>query len=996
MFDLDGVEDLFREAIEREPGPERDAWLEMAAEGDAQLLARVRRLLRAHAAVEAGEDPVAELGEGLEGGGAVGLVQWARAEAGPRSSSGDTEREWEPRPDDVVGRYRVVRPLGRGGMGAVFLAHDPVLDRHVALKFLPPRLDGELRLLDEARAASALEHPCIGTVYEVDQDVGGRSFIAMAWYEGGTLRERLQEGPLPVDQAVRIAVQVADALDAAHRAGIVHRDVKPENLVFDASGRVQVVDFGIALAERGASGSGSRGGTPAYMSPEELDGGPADGRSDLWALGLVLHEMLTGEHPFDAEDRKAVIDRIRAGRPASALVARPELPPSLDTVLRQALARDPEARIQTGRELARRLREAVEPAPAVADVLRGPGRRRFLWGGGAVLALFFVAGMVVAWQAPRLVEAQGFAGGRFEPMGEVILADFVAPEALAELALATREALAIDLQQSGFVQVAGGSRTAMLLELMGLPHDTPIQGDVAFELAERAGAGAVVEVTLVRAGSRYVFAGRGLDPATGEELFSARVTAGERGLLSGVERLSREMRRRLGEAAGSLAESHPLPVVTTESLEALRLYAEAERTRYTDPDRAVRLLTEAVQIDPAFGTAHRLAAAVATGSLDYARVREHTQRAAEHRDRLTDQERWHIDAMHASEVEFEPERAVDVYDRILFRFPADFRAHWNLGVTRLNWLGDWEGARESFLQALELNPNMGHFTITAGLMSLALGHDDDALELASRAVDAGFEEHHHRFSMVYAFAHDDLEGVDRICIRLLSSEAPSPLGMDDREFCGSVYIGLERPDLAVVPLTEAFEDYRAAGRFRNVAHVGQALTSAHLLLGDTAAARARLAATVEAIPAEGFADPDRYLTRVNLATQAAFLGWTDLAADVRDRYPPYPEPDHWFEHAGEALVDAALALHEDDGARALAILDAGFPAGVMPVGWRTFDELLRGRAHELLGNREAALEHYGAAGSRRLAVKHFQTKDRMNIPLAREGWARVAGENAGG
>ncbi len=993
MFDLNGVEDLFREAIEREPGPERDAWLEKAAEGDAQLLARVRRLLRAHAAVEAGEDPVAGLGEGLEGEAVVGLVQWARAGEGPGPGAGEADREWEPRPDDVVGRYRVVRPLGRGGMGAVFLAHDPVLDRHVALKFLPPRLDGELRLLDEARAASALDHPCIGTVYEVAQDAGGRSFIAMAWYEGGTLRERLREGPLPVDEAVRIAVQVADALDTAHRAGIVHRDVKPANLVFDASGRVKVVDFGIALAERGEGSSGSRGGTPAYMSPEELDGGPADGRSDLWALGLVLHEMLTGEHPFAAEDRKAVMDRIRGGRPASARDARPELPPSLDAVLRQTLARDPEARIQTGRELARRLRAAVEPAPAVADILRGAGRRPFLWGGGAVLALFFAAGMAVAWQAPRLVDAQGFAGERFEPMGEVILADFRAPEVLAELALATREALAIDLQQSGFVHVASRSRTAMLVELMGLPPETPVEGDVAFEVAERAGAAAVLEVTLARAGSRYVFAGRGLDPATGQELFSARVTAGERGLLSGVERLSREMRRRLGEASGSLAESHPLPVVTTASLEALRLYAEAERIRYTDPDRAVRLLTEAVEIDPAFGTAHRLAAAVATGSLDYARVREHTQRAAEHRDRLTDQERWHIDAMHASEVEFEPQRAVDVYERILFRFPADFRAHWNLGVTRLNWLGDWEGARESFLRALELNPNMGHFTITAGLMSLALGYDDDALELAGRAVDAGFQEHHHRFSMVYAFAHDDVEALLEVCRGLLESDEPSPLPVDDREFCGSAYVGLERSELAVGPLAEAFEAYREAGRFRNVAHVGQALTSAHLLLGDTVAARAQLAATVEAIPAEGFAEPDRYLTRVNLATQAAFLGWADLAAVVRDRYPPYPEPDHWFGYAGEALVDAALVLHEEDGARALAILDAGFPAGVMPVGWRTFDELLRGRAHELLGNREAALEHYGAAGSRRLAVKHFQTKDRMNIPLAREGWARVMAQS---
>ena len=991
MLNLERVGDLFREAIEREPGPERAAWLQEATGGDAELLAGVQRLLRAHAAVEAEGDPVAELGEGLAGGPALDLVRWARDQGGSRSGSHDDHRDWEPGPDDLVGRYRVVRTLGRGGMGAVFLGHDPVLDRYVALKLLPPELGDEPRLLDEARAASALDHPCIGTVYEVGEDAGGRSFIAMAYYEGGTLRERLREGPLPVDEGVRIAVQVADALDTAHRAGIVHRDVKPENLVFDASGRVKVVDFGIALAEREGPGSGSRGGTPGYMSPEELEGTPADGRSDLWALGVVLYEMLTGEHPFSGPDPKAVVDRIRVAEPPSATDVRPEIPSSLDAVLRHALAREPVDRVQTGQELARRLREAVEPAPAVTDLLRGPGRKPLLWGAAAILGVAFVAGIVVAWQAPRLVEAQGFAGGQFEPTGEAIVADFHAPEALAELALATREALVIDLQQSGFVRVAGRSRTAMFLERMGLPPDTPVQGNVALEVAERAGAGVVVEVTVARAGGRYVLAGRGLDPATAQELFSARVTAGERGLLNGVERLSREMRRQLGEASGSLAGSHPLPVVTTESLEALRLYAEAEKAYGNDPARAGRLLTEAVQIDPAFAMAHRLAAAAATGSLDFARVREHTQRAAEHRDRLTDQERWHIEAIHASEAEFDPWRAVDIYERILSRFPADFRAHWNLGNTRLGWLGDWEGAREAFLQALELNPSMGFFPITAGLTSLTLGYDEEAVALSGRAVEAGFHDHHDRFTMVYAFVHNDLEGMSEICTRLLGSGEPSPLPVDDREFCGSLYVGLERPELALDMLAEVFDAYREAGRFRNLAHVGQALAAAHLYLGDTAQARARLVATVEAIPAEGFPDPDRYLTRVNLATQAAFLGWTDLASDIRDRYPPHSDPDHWFGHAGEALVDAALALDRGDGARALAVLDAGFPAGVMPVGWRTFDELLRGRAHELLGNREAALEHYERAGSRRFGVKGFQTKDRMNMPLAREGWARVAG-----
>ncbi len=237
---------------------------------------------------------------------------------------------------DVIGRnvshYRVIRHLGAGGMGTVWLAEDTKLHRRVALKFLPAgtTADDESaeRLLREARAASVLDRPDIGTIYEVGE-FEGQPFIAMAYYDGETLAKRLERGPLPIGETARIVAQVADALSAAHAAGIVHRDLKPSNLLLTASGPVKVLDFGIAIlasndAETMArlTGVGSTVGTAAYMSPEQAAGEDVDWRSDLWSLGVVAREMLTARPVFEGTNVLAVMHAVMTTTPAPI---RPEL-----------------------------------------------------------------------------------------------------------------------------------------------------------------------------------------------------------------------------------------------------------------------------------------------------------------------------------------------------------------------------------------------------------------------------------------------------------------------------------------------------------------------------------------------------------------------------------------------------------------------------------------------------------------------------------------------
>jgi serine/threonine protein kinase len=221
-------------------------------------------------------------------------------------------------------RYRILGPVGIGGMGVVYRALDTLLGRTVALKFLPPMLtsnpQAKARFLDEARAASALDHPNVCTIYEVGETADGQLYLAMACYDGETLKRRLERGPLEMAEALHIALQVARGLAKAHRHGIVHRDVKPANLMITADGIVKILDFGIAKRRERSPGR-PLPGTPAYMSPEQTRGEEVDARSDVWSLGAVLREMLTGRQPGNGgrnvtPEIGGVLSRMLAREPA--------------------------------------------------------------------------------------------------------------------------------------------------------------------------------------------------------------------------------------------------------------------------------------------------------------------------------------------------------------------------------------------------------------------------------------------------------------------------------------------------------------------------------------------------------------------------------------------------------------------------------------------------------------------------------------------------------
>jgi len=281
----------------------------------------------------------------------------------------------------VLSHYRLQKRLGAGGMGVLYRATDLKLGRAVAVKLLARHLVGDAtakaRFLQEARAASALDHPNIGTVYDI-VEIEDELFIVMALYDGETLRQRLEKGRLPIREAVGILRQVALGLEAAHRAGIVHRDIKPANILMTTGGTAKILDFGVAKllgeSEVQMTQAGQAIGTVLYMSPEQLTGERVDARSDLWSLGVLAYEVLAGVSPFQTESNAATTKRILEDDPLS-LATVPGVPGWLAELVSQLVRKNPAERPQSASELLKRLDKPVLSSPAMTNTFRSRGVR---------------------------------------------------------------------------------------------------------------------------------------------------------------------------------------------------------------------------------------------------------------------------------------------------------------------------------------------------------------------------------------------------------------------------------------------------------------------------------------------------------------------------------------------------------------------------------------------------------------------------------------------
>lgn len=512
-----------------------------------------------------------------------------------------------PRPGEAVGPYRIERPLGRGGMGVVYLAHDPRLDRPVALKFLPPWLGAtdlaRPRFVREAKAASALDHPNVQTVYEFAETTDGRPYIALAYYEGETLAERIRRGALPVGEAVELACQLAEGLGAAHGRGIVHRDLKPGNVILTPDGVAKILDFGIALAMQGVSEerparARETVGTLAYMSPEQFAGRKVDSRSDLWSLGVVLYEMLTGRRPFRGEGDPVVIQAIRHGTPVLPSRLRDEVPPGLDAIVLRLLDREPERR---GAAVEWLLGERLDLAHAAA---RAERRRARATSAARLLPALLVLGALAAGYVATRGEGPGVpeAGAAFpaspaSPHSVAVLPldDQSPAEEHAYFARAVTEEITTALAKVPDLTVRSRMSAAQYPEFgLTLP-----------EFARKLGVAHVIEGSVQRTDDRARITVQLIDARTDEHLWTETYDRSLRDFAQVQVEVARQVADRLAASFSKRARQRILAGSTDDPV-AYDLFLQAMDLDREPMTRArlahqIDLLRRATRRDPGFG-----------------------------------------------------------------------------------------------------------------------------------------------------------------------------------------------------------------------------------------------------------------------------------------------------------------------------------------------------------------------------------------------------------
>jgi eukaryotic-like serine/threonine-protein kinase len=723
----------------------------------------------------------------------------------------DPQTETESMEGRTLSHYSILRKLGAGGMGEVYLAQDNTLNRKVAIKFLSQdSVVGEQarkRLVREAKAAAALDHPHICGVHEVGEEAG-YSFIVMQYVEGETLASRIQRQPVELPEALDIAVQIADALGEAHSHKIIHRDVKPQNIMLTASGQVKVLDFGLARVVREGSLIDSIGetesvlsvpgsviGTVPYMSPEQVRGEALDGRSDIFSFGAVLYEMLSGRQPFEADSMGATMSSILTKEPSPLARYASEVPDELQRIVRKALSKDKEARYQGIKDLLIDLRELKQELefeaklersiePTVRD--RSTTFERAESGGRAeaetapqqtvrtveefttrtTSSTRIVIGEIkhhklgVSLTLAALVIAAVTAYFYFhrQPVltdkDTILLADFVNTTGDPVLDGTLKTALAVQLEQSPFLNLFSDERVRQTLRQMARSPDERVTREIALEICQRQGIKAVLTGSISALGSHYVIALEAMNAQTGDVIARQQVEAENMEQVLGMlGQAASKLREKLGESLPSIQKfGAPVEQATTSSFEALRAFHLGQELRGKFNERgAIPLYKRAVELDSNFALAYAELALAHSNTGQNRPAAEYAKKAFELQDRVSEPEKFEISARYYRSATGEMDKLIEVAEQWKRTYSSNAIPH-NLLALSYNTIGQYERVIEETREAIRLGAKfsgpysqmatayvrLNRFDEARGVIEEAFAQDIDSTLLHYRLYEIAF------------------------------------------------------------------------------------------------------------------------------------------------------------------------------------------------------------------------------------------------------------------